>query len=236
MFDKVLLFLKFFDIHYYINIINEKYSSELVSNSDIIFSDNNYEILEKIFSYFQTRTAYNPYISKLFIESLGNNGEKLFSHLSFLNIGYLKYDMNLALLKGFQIKHLDLSSTQLVDISGICDITKIKILNLSYNQHIKNLNVLKDAKCVNLQELYLSNNDIEDLDEIEMKKYKFSELKVLDLSSNMIQDLTPVKYAFKYLKELNVYNNPLKRNFVLYEIKKQTPSVNIISNYGWNVV
>ena len=78
---------------------------------------------------------------------------------------------------------------------------------MSNHYGVNNLRGLKNAKFINLEELFLSNCEIYSLDEIEMDQYPFDNLKVLDLNNNKISDIKPI-LRFKHLKELNLeYNN-----------------------------
>lgn len=231
-FELVFKMIEFFKNNMVINIMKVEDNSEIITDNNIFLNDNNYEILEKLFSYFQSRLSYLPYISKLYLEGLENEDEKLIKYLSFLHIGYLHFSLNLDILKTFHIIHLNLANTNVTDIKGLCDIKELEILDLSNNEHIANLFLLKYAKFLNLKNLYLSNDNLENLYDIGMNEYKFSKLKVLDLSNNRIQDLTPVLIAFKYLNYLNVEKNLISEKYIIYELNKLTScKINYANNY-----
>ena len=231
-FELVFKMIDLFKNNIGINIMKKEDNSEIITDNNIFFNDNNYEMLEKLFSYFQSRLTYLPYISKLNLEGLNNEDEKLLKHLSFLYIEYLQFSLNLDILKTFHIIHLNLADTNVSDIKGICDIKELETLDLSNNQYISNLFLLKNAKFLELKNLYLSNDNLENLYDIEMNEYKFSKLEVLDLSKNRIQYLTPVLIAFKHLTYLNVENNLISEGYEIYEIKKNTScKINYANNY-----
>ena len=94
----------------------------------------------------------------------------------------------------------------------------MKILNLSNNKTISNLGELKEARFKDLEELYLSNDNITYLDNINFGEFPFNKLKILDLSHNSIQSLSPLKF-FRNLKilnlEHNLINNDNELNYVI---------------------
>lgn len=65
------------------------------------------------------------------------------------------------------LKVLDLSNSFFTDIKGLCGnlpfCKKLKVLNLSNNESITNLYELKNVDFPALEELNLSNNNIDDL-------------------------------------------------------------------------
>ena len=62
----------------------------------------------------------------------------------------------------------------------------LKVLKICKNSGIINLNKLKNAKFTNLNALYLIEDELEDLSQIEMDKYPFENLEVLNLITNKI--------------------------------------------------
>ena len=116
------------------------------------------------------------------------------TYFSFLN---LNSDIEL-----FNLTDLDLSDNKIIDIRFLCgdipfiNLKKLKINNCSY---IKNFSELKNAKFIDLEELCLVNDGLEDLNEIEMDKYPFKNLIILDLKENSIYKIEPI-YHFTKLK------------------------------------
>ena len=69
--------------------------------------------------------------------------------------------------------------------------------------------MLKNARFTDLKELYLSNNNISELNPICMgDHHHFYQLIHLDLNNNNINNLIPIK-VFKNLKMLNLQNNKI---------------------------
>ena len=234
-FETILLFLDFLKEHETINIIKKTTNTELIEDNNIIFNQNNKEKLEKLFSYIKSRTAYYSFISEVNLQNLESEDEQLIQYLTFLyinNLKLIKCNFDLNSLKNWYIINLDLSDTEVTEIKGICELDKLKKLNLSNNQNIIDLYELKNAKFKNLTELYLSNDNLENLDSINMSDYEFHELKVLDLSNNKIKDLTPIQNAFKDLKQLNLENNNITEESVLMEIIKKNNTLYQISVRG----
>ena len=93
-------------------------------------------------------------------------------------------------------------------LGGIILLTNLRILKICNKSYIQNLCQLKNAKFVNLEELYLSNDGLENLNVIEMDKYPFENLKILDLSKNEISEFKPI-FHFKNLTKLNLSENKL---------------------------
>ena len=213
MFELINLFVDFFENTKGINIVKERNNFELIENNNIIFNDKNKESLEKVFTYLKTRNAYDISIYKLNLKYLDSDAEKIIQHLTFLHITNLivtKCNLDLGILNYLDIKNLDLSQTTVHDIKGICQLSKLEILNLSNNPNIKNLYELKNAKFKNLKELNLSNDNLDDLDKINMSEYKFDELEILDLRNNKIKFITPVKRTFKSLRRVYLENNNIR--------------------------
>ena len=91
-------------------------------------------------------------------------------------------------------------------LGGVILLSNLRILKICNKCYIQNLCQLKNAKFVNLEELYLSNDDLENLNIIEIDKYPFENLKILDLSRNKINKIEPILH-FKNLRELNLSYN-----------------------------
>ena len=217
-------FLDFFEKHKTINIARKIGDFKLIENNDIILNSNNNQSLKNIFISFKRGTAHYS-IFELNLIDLESDDEELIQCLTFLNITNLKLlhcNLNLNVLKDFTITNLDLSSTTVTDITGICKLTELKKLNLSNNCNISNLYELKDAKFKKLKELYLSNDNLGDLNEIKMSDYKFDDLEILDLRNNRIQNITPIKRTFKSLKKLYLENNIIREDPIFKEMFQST--------------
>ena len=65
--------------------------------------------------------------------------------------------------------------------------------------------------------MYLSNDNIDDLDKIKMSEYEFDVLEILDLRNNKIKYITPVKRAFKSLRKVYLENNIIREDPIFKE-------------------
>ena len=198
-----------------INIIQDDYETKIIKNNNLIFSDTNKSILEKALSFIHNKSGLAISINELNIENMKSNTEYLLQNLNFLYIKNLKLnkcDFNLDYLK--YLYKSSIKSIIFKEISGdikeLCesnDLINLEVLDLSNNPNLSNLCELKNAKFTGLKRLYLSNNNLSDLNDIGLGDYKF-DLTCLDLSNNNISNIAPIK-AFKYLKSLNLENNKI---------------------------
>jgi Leucine-rich repeat (LRR) protein len=104
---------------------------------------------------------------------------------------------------------IELSDLLHIDIKLLCEseyFANIKILKLCDNEQILNINCLATAKFVGLNELYLNNNFLSDIDFL--GECPFGELAHLDCSNNNIS-LIP-KLNFPNLNYFNLKDNKLE--------------------------
>ena len=100
-----------------------------------------------------------------------------------------------------RITHLSLAGMGLTDITPLAKLTKIKSLNLNYNE-ISDLSPL--AGLVELEKLHLGSNQISDLSPLKnLKKLKF-----VPLYRNQISDLCPIA-NWHQAEYLALYCNPI---------------------------
>ncbi len=125
------------------------------------------------------------------------------------------------------ISQLDLSTSQISDISPLQSLTTITRLKLINNQ-ITDLTPLKAL--TNLIELNLSYNQVEDITPLQ----SLENLSLLNLSFNQVEDVTPLQ-SLRRLNELNLNNNqvgdisslqPLER--LTYLLVRNNPIVEAI--------
>jgi Leucine-rich repeat (LRR) protein len=127
--------------------------------------------------------------------------------------------------------------------SEICQYSKVIKLDLSNNRIGRNLSRTNLNCLFSLQELYLSNNLIENLDE---QAFDFTiNLRTLDLSFNQISTIPHnlFKYKLKSLKNLYLQNNKLQQlepwYFYLENIEvidlKNNSIARLTNNMGWNL-
>ena len=211
---------------------NNDYNDRTLWNKKIIINDNNAESFENVFKIISSKNWYWALfsgISKLRIENLTSKHENIIQYLPFhylksLELKNCNFDLNILKKTEFYgLTELDLSDSSFTDIKGICgDVpfsNKLEILNLSNNKSISNLYELKNAKFTELKKLYLSNNDIYNLNDIKMAEYNFKNLNVLDLSNNHIQYLSPIS-RFNKLILINLENNEINQedelDYIIY--------------------
>jgi hypothetical protein len=125
----------------------------------------------------------------------------------------LKYLSNLESLNvGFNEK--------ISDFNPVSDLVKLKILHLNYAfKNFSNLYLIKNL--VKLEELYINNNSIIDIQELSNLK----ELRILDISSNQITNLKPLSSHIN-LRKLYLKRNPLTVESV-NELRKKLPNCEI---------
>jgi len=127
--------------------------------------------------------------------------------------------------------------------SDICNYPYVIKLDLSNNRIGRNLTRTNLNCLFSLQELYLSNNLIENLDE---QAFDFTiNLRTLDLSFNQISNIpfNLFKYKLKSLKNLYLQNNKLQQlepwYFYLENIEnidlKNNSIVQLTNNMGWGL-
>ena len=225
-----------------LNIIYNNKSKEFGKNNNIYITDNNIALFEKAFKWiFDKKYNYEEIAYKL--DNVIYKWERYFSYVNFHNLDSRHENIiinfpfekiyNLTLIncsfdlsifqrtKFYSLKKIDLSQSHITNISGLCGyipFKDLKILNLSNNKAITNLSELKGAVFNDLEELYLSNDDISDLSGINFEEFKFYKLKILDLSHNLIQSLSPLKYCrnLKILNlEHNLINNENELNYII---------------------
>lgn len=225
-----------------INIKYEKNSTIFGRDENLYINDNNRILFEKAFKcildkkpYYQdfafkiddTIYKYVPYFTNFNLFNLNSIHENLivnFPYTEIYNLTMINCNFNLNIFektKFSSLKKIDLSQSKIIDISGICGnipFTNLKILDLSHNTSITNLSELKNARFNYLEELNLSNDNINDLNEIKLGEYPFYRLTKLNLSHNHITSLEPIKY-FRNLKiidlEYNNINNNDEYNYII---------------------
>ena len=204
-----------------IKIINDNNQTEFYNENKLIINDNNAQLFENVFKYLKDKKHYyysSPFnnIRSLDLYKLNYKSENYIKYLPFSNLRKLtlyncNFDLNVLESNCFYwVEEIDLSNTTVTDIKGLCkNVPYLEILNLSNNKSITNLNELKNARFKDkLKKLYLSNNDLSDLNVIEMKEFEFLKLLVLDLSHNRIKELSTLS-VFRNLQEINLEYNSI---------------------------
>ena len=237
-FDIIFNLMEFFENKKAIlNLIKERYYYRTFLDQDIYIANENRQLMENALIYIQAKIAYLSLIKNIdhtfIFKDLDQEEEDIIKSLSFLNITKLKLDgckFNLNILTQFNLIELDLSESSVTDIKGICELSELRILNLSNNKKISNLYELKDAKFKNLIELYLSNCNIKDSENIKISEFKFYYLEILDLSNNEMRILRPSSDIFKNLQTLIFARNNSENESDLSELSKLNPKCQIVKS------
>ncbi|CAH2089808.1 unnamed protein product [Euphydryas editha] len=112
------------------------------------------------------------------------------------------------------LKELDLSHNFIEELSEepFCNLTNLVTLRLNHNK-IKYLNGAVD-KLVNLHHLYLSNNQIENIDMKSLKTIKH--LHTFDISKNKIENLKPDIFSrhWEHFNNLSICRIILSENYI----------------------
>ncbi|KAJ1295683.1 hypothetical protein BS78_01G241500 [Paspalum vaginatum] len=104
---------------------------------------------------------------------------------------------------------LDLSRNKIANIEGLRELTKLRVLNLSYNRISRIGHGL--SNCTAIRELYLAGNKISDVEGL----HRLLKLAVLDLSFNKIttaKALGQLVANYHSLLALNLLGNPVQAN------------------------
>lgn len=110
---------------------------------------------------------------------------------------------SIEILKDFTgLRTLSLADNPIIDLSPICALKNIEILDLSGIDFQEQEDFISDMK---LNELRLSNCNITEINFLDKQK----ELKWLDLSQNKIKDIEPLRVFRKELKHLDISENPV---------------------------
>ena len=210
--------------------------------NSILFNTSNKDEYIKVFQSLLYKTKKYPQIKyfdnllEVNLYNISSESEDLVKNLFFYKLQNLilyncKFDLNVLQYTSLNhLKKLDLSNTQVYNITGICNgpFVDLEILNLSNNQNIENLNELKNATFKDLKKLYLSNDGIRNLNDINMGEYPFKSLIALDLSNNHLDNLDPIDRTFTSLELLDIKNNSLQNKEALNNIKELNKKCEII--------
>ncbi|XP_004301929.1 PREDICTED: uncharacterized protein LOC101301594 [Fragaria vesca subsp. vesca] len=117
---------------------------------------------------------------------------------------------------------LDLSKNKISSIEGLRDLTRLRVLNLSYNRISRIGRGL--SGCSILKELYLAGNKISDVEGL----HRLLKLTVLDLSFNKItttKALGQLVANYNSLQGLNLLGNPIQNNIGDEQLRKTVVSL-----------
>ncbi|KAL6880369.1 hypothetical protein ACP4OV_011934 [Aristida adscensionis] len=120
-----------------------------------------------------------------------------------------------ALPKGLHM--LSLSKNNISTIEGLRELTRLRLLDISYNRISRIGHGL--ASCSSLKELYLSGNKISEVDGL----HRLLKIKVLDLRHNKIstsKGLGQLAANYNSLEAINLDGNPAQKNVGDEHLKK----------------
>ncbi|KAK4420509.1 hypothetical protein Salat_2001300 [Sesamum alatum] len=125
-----------------------------------------------------------------------------------------------ALPRGLHI--LNLSKNNISTIEGLRDLTRLRVLDLSYNRILRIGHGL--AACSSLKELYLAGNKISEVEGL----HRLLKLNVLDLRFNKISTtkcLGQLAANYNCLHALSLEGNPAQKNVGDEQLKKYVQSL-----------
>ncbi|KAL3624711.1 hypothetical protein CASFOL_031379 [Castilleja foliolosa] len=125
-----------------------------------------------------------------------------------------------ALPRGLHI--LNLSKNSISTIEGLRDLTRLRVLDLSYNRILRIGHGL--AACSSLKELYLAGNKISEVEGL----HRLLKLNVLDLRFNKISTtkcLGQLAANYNCLQALSLEGNPAQKNVGVEQLKKYVQSL-----------
>ena len=115
------------------------------------------------------------------------------------------------------LTNINLSKLSYIDIKPLCEcehFMNLKYLKICDDKKIENLNSLKNAKFVNLKELYLVDNDLKSIEFL--NGCPFFNLLYLDCSQNSIENIPYL--TFPKLNCFNLFSNNISDINPLYYI------------------
>ncbi|XP_022637867.1 uncharacterized protein LOC106763174 isoform X2 [Vigna radiata var. radiata] len=164
--------------------------------------------------------SLNPASSIAHICGIGVKAIPAISHLSNLRSVNLSNNFIAHISPGFLpkgIQTLNLSRNKISTLDGLRELTKLRVIDLSYNRISRIGQGL--SSCTLVKELYLAGNKISDAEGL----HRLLKLTVLDLSFNKItttKALGQLVANYNSLKALNLLGNPIERNISYGQLTK----------------
>ena len=117
--------------------------------------------------------------------------------------------MTLSMIKFNQLKEIDLSENEIIEIEPICNMNLpfLEFLNLSFNK-INNIKPLGEMNSKKLKYLFLQNNQIEDIKFV--NDWNFPKLRILRLENN--NNIQENPDSFKEIVDKYKKNNELSND------------------------
>lgn len=154
------------------------------------------------------------------ISGIGLKAIPMISHFSSLRSVNLSDNYIVSIVPGSLPKglhSLNLSKNNIHIIEGLRELTRLRILDLSYNRISRIGQGL--SNCTIIKELYLAGNKISDVEGL----HRLLKLTVLDLSFNKItttKALGQVVANYNSLQALNLLGNPIQSNINEEQVRK----------------
>ncbi|XP_052736381.1 uncharacterized protein LOC108338680 isoform X2 [Vigna angularis] len=164
--------------------------------------------------------SLNPASSIAHISGIGVKAIPAISHLSNLRSVNLSNNFIAHISPGFLpkgIQTLNLSRNKISTLDGLRELTKLRVIDLSYNRISRIGQGL--SSCTLVKELYLVGNKISDAEGL----HRLLKLTLLDLSFNKITTTKAIGQLvanYNSLKALNLLGNPIERNISYGELTK----------------
>ncbi|KAH1253320.1 Protein phosphatase 1 regulatory subunit pprA [Glycine max] len=164
--------------------------------------------------------SLNPASTAAHISSIGIKAIPSLSHFFSLRCVNLSNNLIVHITPGFLpkgIHTLNLSRNKISTIEGLRELTRLRVLDLSYNRISRIGQGL--SNCTLVKELYLAGNKISDVEGL----HRLLKLTVLDLSFNKIattKALGQLVANYNSLQALNLLGNPIQSNISDDQLRK----------------
>ncbi|RZC06772.1 uncharacterized protein LOC114415314 [Glycine soja] len=164
--------------------------------------------------------SLNPASTAAHISGIGIKAIPSISHFSTLRSVNLSSNLIVHITPGFLPKGLhtlNLSRNKISTIEGLRELTRLRVLDLSYNRISRIGQGL--SNCTLIKELYLAGNKISDVEGL----HRLLKLTVLDLSFNKISTtkaLGQLVANYNSLQALNLLGNPIQSNISDDQLRK----------------
>ncbi|XP_045803420.1 uncharacterized protein LOC123896992 [Trifolium pratense] len=164
--------------------------------------------------------SLNPASTAAHISGIGIKAIPAITHFSSLRSVNLSNNFIVHITPGFLPKGLhtlNLSRNKISTIEGLRELTRLRVLDLSYNRISRIGQGL--SNCTPVKELYLAGNKISDVEGL----HRLLKLTVLDLSFNKItttKALGQLVANYNSLQALNLIGNPIQSNISDEQLRK----------------
>lgn len=164
--------------------------------------------------------SLNPASTAAHISGIGMKAIPAITHFSSLRSVNLSNNFIVHITPGFLPKGLhtlNLSRNKISTIEGLRELTRLRVLDLSYNRISRIGQGL--SSCTLVKELYLAGNKISDVEGL----HRLFKLTVLDLSFNKITTTKALRQLvanYNSVQALNLLGNPIQSNMSDEQLRK----------------